>query len=104
MTCDPRTRAYAERRRAEGKTIREIVRCLKRYIAREVFVLLTNPKPVIAGADLRTARNAAGISLATVADQLGTWATRISQLERGLRHDADLAARYQIWLDARQAA
>ena len=85
MTCDPRTRAYAERRRAEGKTIREIVRCLKRYIAREVFVLLTNPKPVIAGADLRTARNAAGISLATVADQLGTWATRISQLERGLR-------------------
>jgi pimeloyl-ACP methyl ester carboxylesterase len=32
-----RTRAYAERRTAEGKTQREIMRCLKRYIAREVF-------------------------------------------------------------------
>lgn len=32
-----RTRAYAKRRTAEGKTQREIMRCLKRYIAREVF-------------------------------------------------------------------
>jgi transposase len=32
----PRTRAYAERRTAEGKTKREIIRCLKRAIAREV--------------------------------------------------------------------
>jgi transposase len=34
---DPRTRAYAERRRTEGKTDREIKRCLKRYIARELY-------------------------------------------------------------------
>jgi transposase len=34
---DPRTRAYAERRRTEGKTGREIKRCLKRYIARELY-------------------------------------------------------------------
>jgi transposase len=33
---DPATRAYAERRRAEGKTDREIKRCLKRYIARQL--------------------------------------------------------------------
>jgi len=32
-----RTRAYVQRRTAEGKTQREIMRCLKRYIAREVF-------------------------------------------------------------------
>ena len=32
-----RTRAYAKRRTAEGKTKREIMRCLKRYIAREVY-------------------------------------------------------------------
>jgi transposase len=32
-----RTRAYAERRAREGKTQREIMRCLKRYIAREVY-------------------------------------------------------------------
>ena len=33
----PRTRAYAKRRTAEGETKREIMRCLKRYIAREVY-------------------------------------------------------------------
>jgi len=32
-----RTRAYVKRRTAEGKTKREIIRCLKRYIAREVY-------------------------------------------------------------------
>ena len=33
----PATRAYAERRRSEAKTDREIRRCLKRYIARQLF-------------------------------------------------------------------
>jgi len=32
-----RTRAYAKRRTAEGKTKTEIIRCLKRYIAREIY-------------------------------------------------------------------
>ena len=37
----PRTRAYVARRTAEGKTMREIRRCLKRYIARELYRHLT---------------------------------------------------------------
>jgi transposase len=37
MSHDPRTKAYVARRTAEGKTTTEIIRCLKRYIAREVF-------------------------------------------------------------------
>ena len=37
---DPETRAYAERRREEGKTPREIKRCLKRYLARRLFRLM----------------------------------------------------------------
>jgi transposase len=36
----PETRAYAARRTAEGKTGRDIKRCLKRAIAREIFRLL----------------------------------------------------------------
>ena len=40
---DPRTRAYADRRRAQGKTDREIKRCLKRYIARELYRRLESP-------------------------------------------------------------
>jgi transposase len=39
------TRAYVERRTAEGRTKREIIRCLKRYVAREVFPLLAGPTP-----------------------------------------------------------
>jgi hypothetical protein len=39
----PRTRAYAARRKAEGLSKREIIRCLKRYIAREVYHQLTAP-------------------------------------------------------------
>ena len=37
------TRAYYARRTAEGLTKREIIRCLKRYIAREVFRALPRP-------------------------------------------------------------
>ncbi|WP_187285922.1 IS110 family RNA-guided transposase [Streptomyces sp. me109] len=37
---DHRTQAYYERRTQEGKTRREIIRCLKRYAAREVFNLV----------------------------------------------------------------
>lgn len=41
MRMDPRTRAYVERRTAEGRTLREIRRCLKRYLAREIYRHLT---------------------------------------------------------------
>ncbi|MFD9509467.1 transposase [Streptomyces mirabilis] len=40
LRVDPRTQDYYERRIKEGKTRREIVRCLKRYAAREVFHLV----------------------------------------------------------------
>ncbi len=46
LRCDPRTRAYRDRRRAEGKTDREITRILKRYIARRVWRLLEHQTPV----------------------------------------------------------
>jgi transposase len=40
MSFEPRTRAYVERRLLEGKSKMEIIRCLKRYVAREVYPLL----------------------------------------------------------------
>jgi transposase len=45
MGTDPRTRAYVAKRTAEGKSKREIMRCLKRFVAREVYAVLC-PKPV----------------------------------------------------------
>jgi transposase len=43
MSHDPRTKAYVARRTAEGKTTKEIMRCLKRYVAREVYKTLIQP-------------------------------------------------------------
>ena len=40
MRMDDRTRAYVARRTTEGLSKLEIIRCLKRYLAREVFALL----------------------------------------------------------------
>ena len=37
MRDDQTTKAYAARRTAEGKSRREIVRCIKRYIVREIY-------------------------------------------------------------------
>src|SRR5215213_3872185 len=40
LRTDPATRAYAQRRRAQGRTNREIKRCLVRYVARQLYRLL----------------------------------------------------------------
>ena len=45
MGCHQPTRDYVARRTAEGKTKTEIMRCLKRYIAREVFPYLLVAAP-----------------------------------------------------------
>jgi transposase len=42
MRRDQRTKEYVARRTAEGKSKREIIRCLKRYIAREVYRVLVS--------------------------------------------------------------
>jgi len=46
VRCDERTRTYVARRTQEGLSKPEIIRCLKRYIAREVFKLLQK-RPVL---------------------------------------------------------
>jgi transposase len=43
--CHPQTQDYIARRRAEGKTTREAIRCLKRYLVRHVWRLLQPPHP-----------------------------------------------------------
>jgi transposase len=40
LRYDPTTRDYMARRLTQGKTKREVIRCLKRYVAREVFAAL----------------------------------------------------------------
>jgi transposase len=44
MAHDARTRAYMARRTTEGLSKKEIIRCLKRCLARELYKILTHPK------------------------------------------------------------
>ncbi len=99
MRHDPATRAYVARRTAEGKSRKEIMRCLKRFVAREVFVALTNPPVDLPNGDeLRQLRLQLGLSLAAVCNAVGTTPTRLSNIERGRVHDTRLARRARTWM------
>ncbi|WP_251017012.1 IS110 family transposase [Streptomyces sp. ISL-1] len=68
MRRDQRTRDYVERQTDAGRTKKEIIRLLKRAIAREVFRRLTTTVEVPEIADLRSARQAKNITLTAAAN------------------------------------
>lgn len=98
------TKDYVERRTAEGMPKRSIIRCLKRFVAREIHGHLIHPKPAVQTDDLRARRQAIGQPLRTVADALGAHIMSISCLERGTNHDRDLAQRYRSWIQQQEVA
>lgn len=100
MASHEETRAYVHRQRAKGRSSKEILRCLKRSIAREIFKYLTRTITVPAIDDLRPMRQAKNITLTSAAQHFGVWPARISTLERGIRRDDDLANAYRAWLTA----
>lgn len=105
MRHDAATRAYVTRRIAEGKTTKEIMRCLKRFVAREVFHAIVHPPVDLpTGAELRHLRTEHGLTLTVVANQVGTFPTHLSEIERGLCHDTHLARQVHAWLTSRRAA
>ncbi len=102
---DPRTVAYFERRRAEGLTDRDIMRCLKRHIANEIFAALLNPRSHDpAGQELRAQRQRAGIPISVLAAALQVPYQRLRRLEIGTRADPELEARARLILDQITAA
>lgn len=98
MSNDERTRSYVTKRVGEGKTKREIIRCLKRYIANEVYRHVTRPQEVPAVEDLRPLRQAKKITLQTIAEELGVWPMKVSTIERGKSRDDDFASKYRDFL------
>ena len=44
---DPRTQAYMRRRTTEGMSKRDVIRCLKRYVAREIYTVIQNPAQIL---------------------------------------------------------
>lgn len=99
MTCHQPTKDYVARRRAEGKSQRFIIRCLKRFVAREVHQLLLHPQLATTGRDLRAARRQLGLTQAHVAAALGTHGPVISNIENDKRCNHELRTRYNAWLD-----
>jgi len=104
MQNDARTQAYVTKRETEGKNRKEIIRCLKRHIAREIYRLITNPPPTPNCARLRSRRQEAGITVTQAAKALRTRPARISEIELGRNHNHQLATQYQAWLRTHEAA
>lgn len=78
---------------------KEIIRCLKRYVARQIYQAVTNPPDDLpTGPELRALRNQHRLSLTAVANAVGTTPIRISTLERGLAHDTRLARDCRTWI------
>ncbi|WP_422759298.1 IS110 family transposase [Paenarthrobacter sp. C1] len=98
MASCQRTKDYVVKRTAEGKSKREIMRCLKRYAAREIYRQITNPQAAPDNTDLRQLRNTLGCTITTAASELGQWPSKISLLERGLLRNDMLATNYRQWL------
>lgn len=100
---DPETAEYAERARGRGKSDREVMRCLKRYVAREAYRALMRPHEVRRPKDasgLVAARRAARVSQVRAASILGTSEKYISMLERGQRELKPIRRAYEAWVEA----
>lgn len=100
MSCHQPTKDYAQRQLLDGHSKMEILRKLKRAIAREIFKLLTRQIAVPQYTDLRLARQAKNITLTAAANHFGVWPTLISRIERGLQRDDTFANTYRNWLKA----
>ena len=103
MRYDPETRAYVERRRSGARPLgrAEIMRCLKRYVAREVYRALMHPHNVgemVDRSSLRQARLSAGLTQAQAAKALGVSPASVSGVETGRNQCRRLAERYSRWV------
>lgn len=97
MATDEKTREYVAKRTREGKTKREIMRCLKRYVAREMYGILMNPLAcagIEEGSRLRALRKSMGMTQTEVASIMMVSTATISRIERGLSVAAKLEDQY----------
>ena len=100
MSYDQRTKDYVGKRKRDGKSKKEAIRCLKRYIAREVFRALRNPLEIKGPSwkDLRPARQALGITLVEAGKALNVGFQRVSYAETGRLMNVRFLEEYDAWL------
>lgn len=97
---DQRTRDYVAKRTKEGLSKKEILRCLKRAIIREVYRVLCLGQAVLPTGqvgvdDLKARRVERQLSQAQVAEKLGCVPARISDIETGKRPLPELRSAYE---------
>lgn len=73
MASCPGTKNYVSKRTTEGKSKREIMRCLKRYVSREIYRQIFNPIPPPSVTDLRQKRKSLRLTINAVAAELSQW-------------------------------
>ena len=100
------TRDYVAKKTREGKSKLEIIRCLKRHIAREAYKALIairnggagRQTPQERGALLRRLRTSHGITQQQIGEALAVPSSRISEIERGTRDLPELEQRATQWI------
>lgn len=100
MSYDQRTKDYVGKRKRDGKSKKEAIRCLKRYIAREAFRALRNPLEIKGPSwkDLRPARQALGITLVEAGKAPNVGFQRVSYAETGRLMNVRFLEEYDAWL------
>lgn len=83
MSKDSKTPDYVAKGTEDGLSEKEIIRCLKHYVVREIYRFMKNPRPARLTNDLRPLRLALGLTQVVAACALGYWPTAISRIERG---------------------
>lgn len=100
MSYDQRTKDYVGKRKRDGKSKKEAIRCLKRYIAREVLRALRNPLEIKGPSwkDLRPARQALGITSVEAGKAPNVGFQRVSYAETGRLMNVRFLEEYDAWL------
>lgn len=98
MRNHPPTKAFVQRQRDRGRSTPEILRLLKRAIAREMFKQLTRPHEDLGVHDLRPTRQAKNITIDAAAAAIGVAPITISRTERGKFITPEIVSRYRQWL------
>ena len=106
MSGDGRTPAYMAKRKSDGKTKREAMRCLKRFIAREVYSTLRHPMRLkyARGEELAAMRKSLSLTQQQIARELNVPNVRLSEIERDVCPHEEIRREYDRYLNAKMSA
>lgn len=104
MAHDPRTQEYIAKKTREGKTKKEAIRCLCRFVAREVWRLLTGPQDTACDQGrLAARRRALGLTQAQAAEGAGVTRSKLGRLERLKEYDTASLVKIDAFLRSVEA-